>query len=196
MNPLVIIVIDKLNYVFFFILSSEIWFGHVEPRGCGKLWALFFVLLFLQEFLFLFLMTLLRGFRASGVVVWAYSLRFLTLELGFLISKIFYWVSLSLNLACSSVDRMGSLLIPVIHFLGVRGRLKSRFGLDFNSFPNKLFLGIKFWPSLLHLGLNRGLEVFTKKLNNVSFFWNLVSIKFQQDGLEVFQVCGIVPTIF
>lgn len=173
-----IIIVENLTDLLLFLASSTVGIYCVETHRSDRVQLLFLVFFFFLEFLLLFFMTLFSGFRASRVVVSLCSLEFLGLELRLLVPKIFHWVVLNLNLNCYCINRTESLFALVINFMVVWYGLNKRLSLNFNCFHNNLFLGVEFSPLLLHLGFNRGLEIFPKKSNKIRLFWSSINIKF------------------
>lgn len=143
-----------MTSVFFLIPTNRVGVSCIDLHGCGNLQVFSFILLFSRIFPLLFFTILFRDFCVSVVIVWACSLAILGFRLRFLILRIFYSIFLSLDIKCSCVDRIIFLLVPMVHFSDIKGRLEARVGLDFNCFLNNFFLSINFSPFLLHLGLN------------------------------------------
>lgn len=70
-----------------------------------------------------------------------------------------------MHLGCGDMSGTITSLTPVLHFSDIRGWLEPRLCLRVDRFFDHLLPAVKFLASLLHLGLDRGFEAFSKGSN-------------------------------
>lgn len=80
------------------------------------------------------------------------------------------------------------------HCRGQEGGLS--LSISINCLLNQLVPAVEFSTPLLHLSLDGRLKAFAEKADQVRFFWGPVTIKFQKNGLEMFQSRGPILNFF
>lgn len=82
------------------------------------------------------------------------------------------------------------------HLSKHEGWLETGLGLSVNRLFNEFVATVELSAALLHLSFNPRIEPFTKQVDKVELFWTPVSIKFDENRLELFKVRGPVLDFF